>query len=84
MMANLAQVAGVNALGLVNMIISSARTATTQRRNCEQLAEHVKIIGNLLEKLRSTDLMTEASSDQGAVGLSRGGPQESPGAGREL
>ncbi|KAK1572037.1 hypothetical protein Q3G72_026605 [Acer saccharum] len=57
MMANLAQVAGANALGLVNMIISSARTATTQRRNCEQLAEHVKIIGNLLEKLRSTDLM---------------------------
>ncbi|KAL5734395.1 hypothetical protein ACOSP7_032256 [Xanthoceras sorbifolium] len=57
MMSSLAQAAGVDAVGLVNMIISSARTATTQRRNCEQLAEHVKIIGNLLEKLRSTDLM---------------------------
>ncbi|KAJ6720621.1 PROTEIN MID1-COMPLEMENTING ACTIVITY 2 [Salix viminalis] len=56
-MANLAQVAGVDALSLANMIISSARNATAHKKNCEQLAEHVKIISNLLEKIKSTDLV---------------------------
>ena len=40
------------------MIISSAQNTTTHRKNCEQLAEHVRLIGNLLEKLKSTDLMS--------------------------
>lgn len=59
-MANLAvqAVAGVDAVSLVNTIISSARKAAAHRRNCEQLAEHVKMIGNLLEKLKSTDLVS--------------------------
>ncbi|CAK7325915.1 unnamed protein product [Dovyalis caffra] len=56
-MASFAQVAGVDALRLANMIISSARNATTHKKNCEQLAEHVEIISNLLEKLKSTDLV---------------------------
>ncbi|KAF9674571.1 hypothetical protein SADUNF_Sadunf10G0140800 [Salix dunnii] len=56
-MANFAQVAGVDALSLANMIISSARNATAHKKNCEQLAEHVKIISNLLEKIKSTDLV---------------------------
>lgn len=49
---------GVNSLGLTTLIISSARNASTHRKNCEHLAEHVKLIGNLLEKLKSTDLVT--------------------------
>ncbi|KAH9767251.1 Mid1-complementing activity 1 [Citrus sinensis] len=59
-MANLAvqAVTGVDAVSLVNTIISSARKAAAHRRNCEQLAEHVKMIGNLLEKLKSTDLVS--------------------------
>ncbi|KAJ0100986.1 hypothetical protein Patl1_06672 [Pistacia atlantica] len=56
-METLAQVTGVDAVGLVNLIISSAGKATTHRRNCEQLAEHVRMIGNLLDKLKSTDLV---------------------------
>ncbi|XP_044509306.1 cell number regulator 13-like isoform X3 [Mangifera indica] len=56
-METLAQVTGVDAVGIVNLIISSAGKAATHRRNCEQLAEHVKMIGNLLEKLKSTDLV---------------------------
>lgn len=55
-MASVAQVMGVDALSLVGMIVTAARNATTHRRNCEQMAEHVKIIGNLLEKLKSTEL----------------------------
>ncbi|GAB4827633.1 hypothetical protein Ancab_034518 [Ancistrocladus abbreviatus] len=55
-MATYAQVSGVDALRLVNMIIEAAKHATTHRKNCEQLAKHVKIIGNFLEKLKSTDL----------------------------
>lgn len=59
-MADLAvqAVTGVDAVSVVNMIISSARKAAAHQRNCEQLAEHVKMIGNLLEKLKSTDLVS--------------------------
>ncbi|OMO75938.1 hypothetical protein COLO4_25782 [Corchorus olitorius] len=49
---------GLGSPGLTSLIISSARRATTHRKNCEQLAEHVKLIGNLLQKLKSTDLVT--------------------------
>lgn len=63
-MASFAQVSGVDALGLANMIVSSAQNATTHRKNCEQLAEHVKMIGNLLEKLKSTDLMSLPSTKE--------------------
>ncbi|XP_057981585.1 cell number regulator 13-like isoform X3 [Malania oleifera] len=55
-MENVAQVAGVDAMGLISMIAKAARNAATHRRNCEQLAGHVAIIGNLLEKLSSTEL----------------------------
>ncbi|XVF24173.1 hypothetical protein REPUB_Repub13aG0104600 [Reevesia pubescens] len=49
---------GLGSLGLTTLIISSARNASTHRKNCEHLADHVKLIGNLLEKLKSTDLVT--------------------------
>lgn len=45
-------------MGLTTLILSSARNASMHRNNCEQLAEHVKLIGNLLEKLKSTNLVT--------------------------
>ena len=59
----------VDALGLSNMIISSARNTTTHRKNCEQLAEHVRLIGNLLEKLKSTDLMNLPETKEPLDGL---------------
>ncbi|XP_015575782.1 protein MID1-COMPLEMENTING ACTIVITY 1 [Ricinus communis] len=68
-MASIAQVAGVDATGLANMIISAARNATTHRKNCEQLAEHVKLIGNLLEKLKSTDLMNLPATKEPLDGM---------------
>ncbi|KAI4306489.1 hypothetical protein L6164_029763 [Bauhinia variegata] len=57
-MENFAQVSGLGALGLTDMIISTARNAKAHHKNCEQLAEHVRIIQNLLEKLKSTELMS--------------------------
>jgi hypothetical protein len=72
-MASYAQAApsdsGVDALSLANMIVSSAGNATTHRKNCEQLAEHVRLIGNLLEKLRSTDLMNLPETKEPLDGL---------------
>nr|POF24277.1 protein mid1-complementing activity 1 [Quercus suber] len=51
------------------MIISSAQNTTTHRKNCEQLAEHVRLIGNLLEKLKSTDLMNLPATKEPLDGL---------------
>uniref|UniRef100_A0A803QTY2 MCAfunc domain-containing protein n=1 Tax=Cannabis sativa TaxID=3483 RepID=A0A803QTY2_CANSA len=42
---------------LTSAIVSSARNAVTHRRNCQQLAEHVRVIDKLLGKLKSTDLI---------------------------
>ncbi|CAK9173515.1 unnamed protein product [Ilex paraguariensis] len=68
-MDNVAQVAGVDAMGLINLITTSARNATTLKYNCEQLAGHVRMIGNLLEKLKSTDLMILPATQEPLEGL---------------
>lgn len=60
---------GVDALSLANMIISSAGNAMTHRKNCEQLAEHLRLVGNLLEQLRSTDLMNLPDTKEPLDGL---------------
>ncbi|XP_052200658.1 protein MID1-COMPLEMENTING ACTIVITY 1-like [Diospyros lotus] len=57
-MASAAQASGADALGLIDLIVAAARNATMHRKNCEQLAGHVRMIGNLLETLKSTDLMS--------------------------
>ncbi|WMV19927.1 hypothetical protein MTR67_013312 [Solanum verrucosum] len=68
-MEDIAQVAGVNAVGVINLIIAASKNATTHKRNCEQLAEHVRLIGNLLEKLKSTDLMKMSATAEPLEGL---------------
>ncbi|KAI8564282.1 hypothetical protein RHMOL_Rhmol03G0169300 [Rhododendron molle] len=55
-MASIAQAAGVDAVGMINLTVAAARNATTHRRNCDRLASHVRMIGNLLEKLKPTGL----------------------------
>ncbi|XP_058207304.1 cell number regulator 13-like isoform X4 [Rhododendron vialii] len=55
-MASIAQAAGVDAVGLINLTVAAARNSTTHRRNCDRLASHVRMIGNLLEKLKTTGL----------------------------
>ncbi|BAT15190.1 Os11g0670100 [Oryza sativa Japonica Group] len=55
--ANIAQLAGVDAYGLIKMIVEAAQTAKRNRETCQKLARHVKMIGDLLQRLQSTELM---------------------------
>lgn len=56
MMESVAQATGLGAASLANTVISAAHNARAHRRNCERLAEQVRVIGNLLETLKSTDV----------------------------
>lgn len=58
-MATISQATGMKALRLIDTITRAARNAATHKRNCEQLANHVRLIGNLLEKLKGTYLLME-------------------------
>ncbi|XP_066343655.1 cell number regulator 13-like [Miscanthus floridulus] len=49
--ASVMQVTGVDALGLVNMIVQAAQTTRRNRDLCQQLAQHVLIVADLLRKL---------------------------------
>ncbi|XP_075648643.1 protein MID1-COMPLEMENTING ACTIVITY 1-like [Castanea sativa] len=51
------------------MIVLSAQNTTTHCKNCKQLAKHVRLIGNLLEKLKSTDLMNFPATKELLDGL---------------
>ncbi|KAK2982489.1 hypothetical protein RJ640_026332, partial [Escallonia rubra] len=67
--STIAQVTGVDAVSLINLIVTAARNASTQRKNCERLADHVRMIGNLLERLKSTDLMRFPATGEPLDGL---------------
>ncbi|XP_060188122.1 protein MID1-COMPLEMENTING ACTIVITY 1 isoform X2 [Lycium barbarum] len=54
--ANVAQLAGLDAVKLIGMIVKAANTARMHKKNCRQFAQHLKLIGNLLEQLRITEL----------------------------
>ncbi|KAL3521253.1 hypothetical protein ACH5RR_019402 [Cinchona calisaya] len=56
-MGSSGQAPRADAVGLINLVTTAARNATTHKNNCQQLADHVRMIGNLLEKLKATDLM---------------------------
>ncbi|KAL8046905.1 hypothetical protein ABFX02_08G204350 [Erythranthe guttata] len=55
-MANVAQLAGMDAASLIGMIVKAATTARMHKKNCRQFALHLKLIGNLLESLRISEL----------------------------
>jgi len=54
--ASIMQVTGVDAFGLVSMIVQAAHTARHNRDLCQQLAQHVQIVGDLLRKLDIPEL----------------------------
>ncbi|EPS70744.1 mid1-complementing activity 2 [Genlisea aurea] len=54
--ANVIQLAGLNAVALIGLIVKAANTARMHKRNCRQFAQHLKLIGNLLEQLRISEL----------------------------
>ncbi|KNA22589.1 hypothetical protein SOVF_032510 [Spinacia oleracea] len=53
---NVAQLAGVNAVGLIGLIAEAANRARLHKKNCKKFAHHLKLIGNLLEQLKITEL----------------------------
>ncbi|KAF4375056.1 hypothetical protein CsatB_024275 [Cannabis sativa] len=54
--ANVAQLAGFDAVRLIAMIVKAASTARMHKKNCRQFAQHIKLIGNLLEQLKISEL----------------------------
>lgn len=54
--SNIAQLTGLDAVRLIGMIVKAASTARMHKRNCKQFAQHLKLIGNLLEQLKISEL----------------------------
>ncbi|CAK9156972.1 unnamed protein product [Ilex paraguariensis] len=54
--ATVAQLTGLDAVALIGMIVKAANTARMHKRNCRQFAKHLKLIGNLLEQLKISEL----------------------------
>ncbi|CAN6215825.1 unnamed protein product [Urochloa humidicola] len=55
--SNVAQIVGVDALGLVSMVVQAALAARRHRDACRRLAQHVEIVGGLLGELELAELM---------------------------
>ncbi|KAG8090440.1 hypothetical protein GUJ93_ZPchr0011g27465 [Zizania palustris] len=55
--ATIAQLAGVDAYGLIKMIVDAAHTAKRNKETCRKLARRVQMIGDLLQQLESTELI---------------------------
>uniref|UniRef100_A0A5B6ZPX7 MCAfunc domain-containing protein n=1 Tax=Davidia involucrata TaxID=16924 RepID=A0A5B6ZPX7_DAVIN len=54
--ANVAQLTGLDAVRLIGMIVKAASTARMHKKNCRQFAQHLKLIGNLLQQLKISEL----------------------------
>lgn len=54
--ANVAQVTGLDAVRIIALIVKAASTARMHKRNCRRFAQHLKLIGGLLEQLRVSEL----------------------------
>lgn len=54
--AGVAQLVGFNAVQLISMIVRAANTARMHKKNCKQFAQHIKLIGNLLDQLKISEL----------------------------
>jgi len=55
-LATVAQLTGLDAVKLIGLIVKAASTARMHRKNCRQFANHLKLIGNLLEQLKISEL----------------------------
>ncbi|CAO2150033.1 unnamed protein product [Urochloa humidicola] len=56
--ATLAQLAGVDAGGLISMIIQAVQTVHRNREECWQLVHHVMMIGDLLQLPQQSEMMS--------------------------
>ncbi|URE03889.1 STYKc [Musa troglodytarum] len=56
--ANVAQLAGLDAVRLIVLIVEAAAKARILKKNCRELADYLRLIGDLLEPLDMSDLKT--------------------------
>ncbi|KAK3150537.1 hypothetical protein QOZ80_3AG0234440 [Eleusine coracana subsp. coracana] len=54
--ANIVQLTGLDATRLIALIVKAASTARMHKRNCRRFAQHLKLIGGLLDQLRVSEL----------------------------
>jgi hypothetical protein len=54
--ANIVQLTGLDATRLIALIVKAASTARMHKRNCRRFAQHLKLIGGLLQQLRVSEL----------------------------
>ncbi|KAG6475739.1 cell number regulator 13-like isoform X1 [Zingiber officinale] len=55
-LSNVAQLTGLDAVRLIGLIGQAAATARMHKKNCRQFAQHLKLIGNLLDQLKISEL----------------------------
>ncbi|KAL9249836.1 MID1-COMPLEMENTING ACTIVITY 1-like protein [Drosera capensis] len=55
-MANIVQLTGFDAVRLIGLIVKASTTARMHKKNCKKFAQHLKLIGNLLEQLKISEL----------------------------
>ncbi|XP_052157897.1 cysteine-rich receptor-like protein kinase 44 isoform X1 [Oryza glaberrima] len=55
--SSVAQLVGVDALGLVSMVVQAALAARRHRDACRRLGQHVELVGGLLRELELAELM---------------------------
>ncbi|XP_015641119.1 cysteine-rich receptor-like protein kinase 44 isoform X1 [Oryza sativa Japonica Group] len=55
--SSVAQLVGVDALGLVSMVVQAALAARRHRDACRRLGQHVDLVGGLLRELELAELM---------------------------
>ncbi|XP_027368522.1 cell number regulator 13-like [Abrus precatorius] len=68
-MENLAPVSGFGGASVANTVISAARNARAHHGNCERMAAQVRMIGKLLEKLKSTEVANLPATKEPLDGL---------------
>ncbi|XP_066338562.1 receptor-like serine/threonine-protein kinase SD1-8 isoform X2 [Miscanthus floridulus] len=67
--ATVAQLSGLDAGGLIWMIIQAVQTAQRNREECRQLANHVMIISDLLQLLQQPGMMSSPQISRPLDGL---------------
>uniref|UniRef100_A0A0E0ADN9 Protein kinase domain-containing protein n=1 Tax=Oryza glumipatula TaxID=40148 RepID=A0A0E0ADN9_9ORYZ len=62
--SSVAQLVGVDALGLVSMVVQAALAARRHRDACRRLGQHVDLVGGLLRELELAELMRREATRQ--------------------
>ena len=51
------QLTGLDSIKLIALIVNSANNARMHKKNCKQFAQHLSLIGNLLQQLKLSELL---------------------------